>query len=136
MPALAALSELLAILALVGFAGVTLWLLSRPRGRMRALMPAPAWLVAAAGATAIWCLLVHAFGPGSAQALAGRALRSIGWLGWLGATFWSAQAPMSRPLRLILRLLVTFCAVALIAAGGSLRSRQPSRRPPARRRGR
>lgn len=120
MPALAALSELLAILALVGFAGVTLWLLSRPRGRMRALMPAPAWLVAAAGATAIWCLLVHAFGPGSAQALAGRALRSIGWLGWLGATFWSAQAPMSRPLRLILRLLVTFCAVALIAAGGSL----------------
>ncbi|MGV1682701.1 XrtA/PEP-CTERM system histidine kinase PrsK [Sphingopyxis sp. NJF-3] len=119
MPALAALSELLATLALTGFAGVTLWLLSRPRARMRALMPAPAWLVAAAGATAIWCLLVHAFGPGSAQALAGRALRNIGWLGWLGATFWSARAPMSRPLRLILRLLVTFCVVAAVGGGAS-----------------
>src|SRR3546814_15873835 len=52
---LAALSHLLAGAALAGFAGVTLWLLSRPRARMAALMPAPKWLVAAAVATALWC---------------------------------------------------------------------------------
>jgi putative PEP-CTERM system histidine kinase len=117
MTALAAFSQLLATLALTGFAGVTLWLLSRSRARMAVLMPAPAWLVVAAGTTALWCLLVHLFGPASVQALAGRALRNIGWLGWLGATFWNARAPMSRPLRLILRLLVTLCVVA--AVGGT-----------------
>ncbi len=119
MSALAALSGLLATLALAGFAGVTLWLLTRPRARMNTLMPAPAWLIGAAGATTLWCLAVEAFGPGSAQAMLGRSLRNIGWLGWLGATFWSVRAPMSRPLRLILHLLVTICLVAAIGGGAS-----------------
>jgi len=116
MGPLAALSDLLAAAALAGFAGATLWLLSRPRRRMAALMPAPRWLVVAAAASALWCLPVWLSGPGSNEALVGRMLRDIAWLGWLGATFWTERAPMSRPLRLIRRVLVTICAVATAAA--------------------
>ncbi|ALC12318.1 two-component system, NtrC family, sensor kinase [Sphingopyxis sp. 113P3] len=123
---LLALSGLLATLALAGFAGVTLWLLSRPRARMAALMPAPHWLIAAAGGTTIWCIGVEAFGPGSAQAMLGRAVRNITWLGWLGATFWNARAPMSPPQRLILRLLMTICAVAAIGGVASFLNHLPA----------
>src|SRR3546814_11558758 len=67
-------------------------------------------------ATTIWSLSAYQFGPGSNAALAGRLLRNIAWLGWLGATFWTPEAPMSRPLRLIRRVLVTICSVAVFAA--------------------
>ena len=120
MTALAALSEILSGAVLAGFTVVTLWLLSRPRARLAILVPAPRWLVAATAATALWYLLVYAFGPGSPQGLAGRALRNIAWLGWLGATFWTAQAPMSQPLRLIQRLLLTLCLVAAVGGGAAL----------------
>lgn len=114
MTALAGLSQLLSTLALAGFAGVTLWLLLRPRARMAALMPAPQRLTMAAGATMLWCAGVFAFSSGSSQALAVQPLRDLAMLGWLGATFWSAGAPMSRPLRLILRMLVTICVLTLV----------------------
>lgn len=117
---LAALSHLLAGVALAGFAGVALWLFSRPRARMAALMPAPKWLIAVAAATALWCLAVYGFGPGSPEGLVGRALRNVAWLVWLGATFWTAAAPMSRPLRLIQRLLVALSLVAAAVAGAVL----------------
>jgi len=117
---LATLSHLLAGAALAGFAGVTLWLLSRPRARMAALMPAPNWLIAAAAATALWCLSVYVFGPGSAEDLVGRALRNIAWLGWLGATFWSHDAPMSQPQGLIQRLLVAISLIAAAVVGAAL----------------
>ncbi|HWW58411.1 MAG TPA: XrtA/PEP-CTERM system histidine kinase PrsK, partial [Sphingopyxis sp.] len=42
------------------------------------------------------------------------ALRDLAMLGWLGATFWSPQAPMSRPARLILHMLVTICLLTLV----------------------
>ena len=113
MGALTGLSAILGGLALAGFAGVTLWLLMRPRVRMATLMPGFGWLVAAAAAMTLWCAAAYVFGPGSAEALVGRALRNIALLGWLGATFWNERAPMSRPLRLIQRMLVTFCVVAL-----------------------
>ena len=111
------LSQILAGLSLACFGGITLWLLTRPRSRMAALMPSFGWLVAAAAAMSLWCASAYVFGSGSSEALVGRALRDIAVLGWLGATFWNARAPMSRPLRLILRLLVTFCLVALLFGG-------------------
>ncbi|WP_332818068.1 XrtA/PEP-CTERM system histidine kinase PrsK [Sphingopyxis sp.] len=114
MTALAGLSQFLSTLALAGFAGVTLWLLVRPPARMAALMPAPQLLTMAAAATALWCAAVTAFSPGSSQALVVQALRDLAMLGWLGATFWSVRAPMSRPLRLILRMLVTICVLTLV----------------------
>jgi putative PEP-CTERM system histidine kinase len=114
--ALAGLSQLLPALALVGFAGLALWLAMRPRARMAALMPAPGWLVIAAAATALWCASLHGWGSGSPQALAGQTVRDLALLGWLAATFWPPHAPIPRPLRLILRLLVTICLIALLLA--------------------
>ncbi len=108
------LSQLLSGFALAGFAGVALWLLTRPRARMTALMSAPRLLAATAAATALWCAAVAVFAPGSSQSLVAQALRDLAMLGWLGATFWSPRAPMSRPLRLILRMLATICVLTLV----------------------
>lgn len=113
MGVLAGLSEILSALAFAGFAGATLWLALRPRARMAALMPSFGWLVAAAAAMALWAAATWAYQPASPEALVARALRNAVMLGWLGATFWNARAPMSRPLRLIQRMLITFCLVAL-----------------------
>ncbi|SBV33268.1 Multi-sensor signal transduction histidine kinase [uncultured Sphingopyxis sp.] len=111
---LAALSHILSILALAGFAGVTLWLLMRPRARMAALMPAPRWQLLAAAATALWCAALTIFSPGTSEALVVQMIRDGAMLGWLGATFWSPRAPMPRPLRLILRMLATICLLAFL----------------------
>lgn len=108
-------SHILAALALAGFIGVTLWLLSRPRARMAVLVPAPRWLIAAAAATAFWCAALYLFDPGSAEALVAQAVRNAAMLGWLGASFWSPDAPMSRPLRLIARLLVAISLISFVS---------------------
>jgi len=112
--ALAGLSQILSGLALAGFAGATLWLLTRPRARVAALMPAPRRLAAAAAATALWCAALLIFGPGSSQSLVVQTVRDLAMLSWLGQTFWSPGAPMSRPLRLILRMLATICVLTLL----------------------
>jgi putative PEP-CTERM system histidine kinase len=112
--ALAALSQTLSGFALTGFAGVTLWLLMRPRGRMAALMPAPHLLTLVAAATAVWCAALAIFLPGSSQSLVVQTLRDFAMLAWLAATFWSPRTPMSRPLRLILHMLGTICVLALL----------------------
>lgn len=119
MPALAALSEILSGAALIAYAALTLWLAARPRGRMAALMPAPGWLVAAAAATGLWCAALYIYGPGTMPALLLRSLCNLVLLGWLAATFWTPARPMSRPLRLILRLLVTIGGVALLGGGAA-----------------
>lgn len=119
MAALAGLSEILSGLAFAGFVAATFWLLGRPRSRMAELMPAPRRLILASAATAIWCGALYAWTPGSSQALVAQALRDFAMLGWLAATFWPASAPMSRPLRLILRLLATICLIALILGGAA-----------------
>lgn len=111
---LTGLSETFAVLALVGFSVVALWLLARPKARMAVLMPAPRLLTLAAAATALWCAALAQFGPGSSQAFVVQTLRDLAMLGWLSATFWSPAAPMSRPLRLILRMLITIAALALV----------------------
>lgn len=111
---LAHLPEILSVLALVGFAVATLWLIARPRARMAALMPAPRMLTLVAAATAAWCAALALAGPGSSQALVVQGLRDMAMLGWLGATFWSPTAPMTRPLRLILRMLATICGLTLV----------------------
>ena len=116
MAALAGLLQLFAALAFVGFAGAALWLLMRPRARMAALMPAPGRLTAAAAATAVWCGALYGWPAASPQVLAGQAIRDLALLGWLAATFWPRHAPMPRPLRLILRLLVTICLIGLLLA--------------------
>ncbi|NIJ37074.1 putative PEP-CTERM system histidine kinase [Sphingopyxis panaciterrae] len=108
-------SHILAALALVGFVGVTLWLLSRPRARMAVLVPAPRWLIAAAGASAFWCATLYLFDPGSSEALVAQAVRNAAMLGWLGASFWSPAAPMPRPLRLIARLLVAISLLSFVS---------------------
>jgi putative PEP-CTERM system histidine kinase len=110
----AGLSQILSGLALAGFAGVALWLLMRPRARMAALMPAPRLLIAAAAATALWCGTGAVFAPGSSQSLVAQALRDLAMLGWLGATFGPSRGPMSRPLRLILKMLATICVLTLL----------------------
>lgn len=115
MAILGALSDIFSALALAGFAGVALWLLSRPKARIAALMPAPRWLVIAAVGCAIWCAMLYRFAPGSSQALVARSLRDLAILGWLGATFWPAHAPMPGPLRLIFRMLVTISSVTLVS---------------------
>jgi putative PEP-CTERM system histidine kinase len=117
--ALATLSQILSALALAAFAGVTLWLAARPRQRMAVLMPSPRWLVGAAAASTGWCAALYAFGAGSSHVLVAQALRDVAMLGWLGATFWSPQAPMSRPLHLIWRLLVAISLVTLVAGGAA-----------------
>ncbi|WP_422061342.1 XrtA/PEP-CTERM system histidine kinase PrsK [Sphingopyxis sp.] len=117
--ALSGLSEILSALALAAFAGVALWLFARPRSRMIVLMPAPRWLALAAAATAAWCTAFYIWSPGSSQALVAQALRDLAMLGWLRATFWSKAAPMSRPLRLVLRLLVTISAAMLLIGGAA-----------------
>ncbi|HET6525785.1 XrtA/PEP-CTERM system histidine kinase PrsK [Sphingopyxis sp.] len=123
MNALATLSPILSVVALAGFAGVTLWLLMRPRARMAALMPAPRWQVAAAAATTLWCAALTIFSPGTSEALVVQMIRDGAMLGWLGATFWSPRAPMPRPLRLILRMLATICLLAfLLGAAAHLRA--------------
>ncbi|MBN8846459.1 MAG: PEP-CTERM system histidine kinase PrsK, partial [Sphingomonadales bacterium] len=114
MAPLAGLSEILSALALAAFSGVTLWLLARPRARMAVLMPAPRWLAIASAATALWCAALYVWTPGSSEALVAQTLRDLAMLGWLRATFWSPAAPMSRPLRLVLRLLVTTSAMTLL----------------------
>ncbi len=111
---LTGLSEILSVLALVGFAVVALWLLARPKARMAVLMPAPRMLTLAAAATALWCAALALFGPGSSQAFVVQTLRDLAMLGWLSATFWTAAAPMTRPLRLILRMLMTICVVTFV----------------------
>jgi putative PEP-CTERM system histidine kinase len=111
---LAGLSEILSVLALVGFSVVALWLLARPTARMAVLMPAPRLLTLAAAATALWCAALAMFGAGSSQAFVVQTLRDLAMLGWLSATFWTAVAPMSRPLRLILRMLMTIAVLALV----------------------
>lgn len=110
----AGLSQILSGLALAGFAGVALWLLMRPRARMTALMPAPRLLIAAAAATALWCAAGAVFAPGSSQSLVAQALRDLAMLGWLGAAFGPSRGPMSRPLRLILKMLATICVLTLL----------------------
>lgn len=119
MATLGALSQLLSALALAGFAGVALWLLARPRARMAALMPAPRWLSIAALASAAWCAALYRFAPGSPEALVAQALRDLAMLGWLGATFWPARAPMPGALRLVFRLLVTIAAIALLGGAAA-----------------
>ena len=108
------LSQLLSGVALAAFAGVAPWLLMRPRDRMMALMPAPRLLTASAAATALWLAVVAVFAPGSSQSLVVQGLRDLAMLGWLGGTFWSTRGPMSRPLRLILRMLATICVLTLL----------------------
>ena len=71
-------------------------------------------LTLAAAATAAWCAVLALAGPGSSPALVVQGLRDMAMLGWLGATFWSSAAPMTRPLRLILRMLATICALTLV----------------------
>lgn len=114
MGALAGPSQILSDLALAGFSGVTLWLLMRPRARMAALMPAPRWLAATAATTALWCAAMAVYGPGSSQSLVVQMARDLAMLVWLGAAFWSPDAPMSRPLRLIARMLATICLLTLL----------------------
>ena len=104
---------MLSATALAGFSAVMLWLLARPPARMAALMPAPRMLTAAAAATALWCAALTLFSPGSSQAFVVQALRDLAMLAWLGATFWSPCDPMSRPLRLIIRMLATICVLTL-----------------------
>ncbi|MDP3781491.1 MAG: PEP-CTERM system histidine kinase PrsK, partial [Sphingopyxis sp.] len=111
---LTGLSETFAVLALVGFSVVALWLLARPKARMAVLMPEPRMLTLAAAATALWCAALALSGPGSSQAFVVQTLRDLAMLGWLSATFWTAAAPMARPLRLILRMLITIAALALV----------------------
>lgn len=111
---LTSLSQMLSVLALAGFSAVMLWLLARSPTRMAALMPAPRMLIAAAAATALWCASLALFSPGSSQAFVVQALRDLAMLGWLGATFWSPGASMSRPLRLIFRMLATICLLTLV----------------------
>lgn len=111
---LAALSDILSALALAGFAGIALWLLTRPKARMAALMPAPGWLVIAAAGCALWCAAIYRFAPGSSQAFVAQSLRDLAILGWLAATFWPARAPMTGPLRLIFRMLVAISAATLV----------------------
>ncbi len=123
MTALAGLSQFLSTLALAGFAGVALWLLARSPARMAALMPVPRRLAIAAAATAIWCGALYAFAPGSSPTLVAQSVRDLAMMFWLAGTFWSADAPMSRPLRLILRMLVTICLLALsLGAAAHLRA--------------
>ncbi|MBU0864602.1 MAG: PEP-CTERM system histidine kinase PrsK [Alphaproteobacteria bacterium] len=114
MTMLAGLSEILSVLALVGFSAVALWLLARPNARMAVLMPAPRLLTLSAAATALWCAALALFRPGSSQAFVVQTLRDLAMLAWLSATFWTAAAPMTRPQRLILRLLATICVVTLV----------------------
>lgn len=114
MAAMDGLSQLLSGMALVGFAGAALWLLLRPRARMAALMPAPRLLALGAATTALWAAAMMRFTPGAPQVLVVQTLRDAAMLVWLGATFWSARAPMARSLRLILRMLVTVCVLTLL----------------------
>lgn len=111
---LTSLSQMLSGVTLAGFVGVTLWLLARSPTRMAALMPAPRLLGLTAAATALWCAAIYIFSPASSQALVVQALRDLAMLGWLSGTFWSRRAPMTRPLRLILRMLATICLLTLV----------------------
>ena len=111
---LTGLSEILSVLGLVGFSVVALWLLARPKARMVALMPAPQLLTMTAVATAMWCAALVQFGPGSSLTFVVQTLRDLAMLGWLSATFWTAAAPMTRPLRLILRMLMTIAVLTLV----------------------
>jgi putative PEP-CTERM system histidine kinase len=112
--ALDGLAQMLSGLALAGFACVALSLFLRPRVRMAALMPAPRLLALAAGSGALWAAAMMAFTPGAPQALLVQMLRDLGMLAWLGATFWPPNAPMSRPLRLIQKMLWTICVLTLL----------------------
>ncbi len=109
MTLLAGLTHLLAGLGTLGFSGAAIWLLVRPRARMAALLTAPRATIAAAAAMAVWCGALWLAGPDSAAALVVQPLRDAAILLWLGASFWSAAAPMGRPLRLVQRLLLTIC---------------------------
>ncbi|WP_260582986.1 XrtA/PEP-CTERM system histidine kinase PrsK [Sphingopyxis sp. PET50] len=116
MGALADFSAVVAGVTFAGFAAVTLWLMLRPRARMAALMPSFGWLIAAAGGMTLWSAGIWWAGPASPEAFAARTLSNVAVLGWLSATFWNARAPMSRPLRLILRLIATQLLVAAVFA--------------------
>lgn len=114
MSTLDGLSQILSGIAVAGFAGAALWLLLRPRARMAALMPAPRLLAFAATATALWAAAMMIFTPAEPQVLVVQTLRDLAMLIWLGATFWSVRAPMSPPLRLILRMLATISLLTLL----------------------
>ena len=115
MPTLATLADIFSALAFIGYGGVTLWLLARPRERMAALMPAPRWLTIAAAATMAWSASLYIFAPGASQVLVAQTLRDLAILGWLAATFWPKPAIMAGTQRLIFRMLVTICGISMIA---------------------
>ena len=115
MPTLGALADILSALAFLGYGGVTLWLLARPRERMAALMPAPRWLAIVAAATMAWSASLYVFAPGASQVLVAQTLRDMAILGWLAATFWPKPAAMAGAQRLIFRLLVTISGISLVA---------------------
>jgi putative PEP-CTERM system histidine kinase len=104
---------ILAGLAMLSFGGATIWLMTRPRKRMAALMPTHRWLVLAVGGMACWCASLYIFGPEGSNVLLGVALRNFAMLAWIAHTFWRAEPP-PRMLRLIFRLLMTICLVALL----------------------
>ena len=111
---LTGLSEILSVLALVGFSAVALWLLARPKARMAVLMPAPRLLTLPQRRRRCGVRHWRCSGPDRRRRWSRR--RCATWrcsAGWLRPSGPHA-APMSRPLRLILRLLVTICVVTLV----------------------
>lgn len=76
-----------AVLALLAYAGAALWLASRPKARMAALMPSRRALVFAVGGVALWALAWASFGPVSTELGVGGAVRNLGFILWLSATF-------------------------------------------------
>ena len=116
MGSLADFSAMMAGVTFAGFAAVTLWLIARPRARMAALMPSFGWLIAAAAGMTLWSGGVWMFGPASPEAFTMRTVSNAAVLGWLTATFWNARAPMTRPLRLILRLIATQLVIAALVS--------------------
>lgn len=115
------LGGVLAGLALLAYALAAVWLALRPAALVAPLMPSRPALVVAVCGVAIWALLWSRFGPGSVEAALGGAVRNLGFLVWLAATFGPARGyGRALSVRVALLTLLVINLVTLVMGGMAL----------------
>lgn len=121
---LAQLSSGFAWLALIAYGAVAMWLALRPAAAMARLMPSRRALVAAVAGAAIWAGIWMVYGAIAAETAIGAAVRNLGFLVWLGASFVTGRdnSLRLRSTRLVLVTLIVINLIAIVLGSMALAS--------------